>query len=51
MNDYPFIEKYSCKCSGGDYCYIVRRGDGEVDFSYPTKNEAEEALEKLNSGT
>jgi len=41
-----YIQDYPCKCSDGDMCYIVR-GTEDIDVSYPTRIEAEKALEKL----
>ena len=48
MKTKPYIEKYPCRCSGGDFCYIVREPSEDVDVGYSTKEEAEKALKELN---
>lgn len=42
------IQDYPCKCSGGDMCYIVHHPKLSVSVSYPTREEAERELKKLN---
>ena len=40
-----YVEIYPCLCFGGDTCFIVRtRRSAGVDFSYKTREAAEEAL-------
>jgi len=48
MKTEGYIDEYPCKCSGGDMCYIVRHPKESIDIGYPTKEQAERALEELN---
>lgn len=49
MSSEGYVDDYPCRCGGGDICYIVRYPNEEVDISYPTRKEAEKALEELRS--
>jgi len=42
-----YVQIYPCKCSGGNFCYIVRYPNGEMPLSYTTRGEALKELEKL----
>lgn len=44
------IQEYPCSCyeeEGKHICWIVRYPNDDVDWSYPTKEEAEQALKEL----
>lgn len=45
-----FIEEYPCTSCGHDtnMCYIVRHPKQSPSISYPTREEAEQALKELN---
>jgi len=44
------IREYKCLCSGGDTCFIVNHWKSSIDISFPTREEAEKELKRLNDG-
>jgi hypothetical protein len=41
------IEDYPCRCSGGDFCYIVHHPKLSIPVSFREREDAEKELQRL----